>query len=102
MTHLLQELLSSSGFYRGGFSNKPVNIYGPNFIAVRRQDMPEPTYEYGRGNNVQYTIDKPFRDFTPVRSEKDVEYFGNQFYAAPLKLFYRADAEGNILGPLVP
>ncbi len=105
----LQELLDSPGFHGGGFSTRPINIYGPNYIAVRRQDMPEPTYELGRSAhslgmgdlNVQYTFNEPFRDFVPIRSEDDAKYFGNQLYGAPHKYLYRADAEGNVLGPLV-
>ncbi len=96
----IQELLDSEGFRGGGFADKPIQYYGPNYIAARQQDMPKPYYSRG-GDNVLYSFNEPFRDFVPVRSEEEVKYWGDQKYAMPLKYIYRADLEGNVLGLLV-
>lgn len=98
-----KELLGSAGFEGGGFADEPVKAYGPRFIAIRTQDMPEPSWHQGKSEgrawNVQFSFTKPHKNLIPLRSEEEARKWGPAF-ALPLKFVYEADADGNVIRPL--
>lgn len=87
-----RELLESAGFEMGGFSSQPQKLYGPKYIAIKKDAMP--LMKFGM-DNYQYTGREGREGFVPVKRSE-----GPDYYAIPFEHIYEADEHGNVLGPL--
>lgn len=79
----VEGIKAEGGMTHGFFTEKPNPLYGPEYLAVKRSDLPETLAKWK---------DEP-PSFSP-NWQQDI----NQLSASKI---HRADAQGNILGPLV-